>query len=54
MLIHFIRRLEGRTLASQIYNEQISNKWPGLAMEVTEICERHDIEDVNEIALKEL
>ena len=28
-------QLEGRTLASQIYNEQICNNWPGLAREVT-------------------
>ena len=32
-------------------HEQVSNKWPGLAREVTEICERLDIENVNVTAL---
>ena len=29
---------QGRSLAKEIYTEQLKNDWPGLANEVKEIC----------------
>ena len=37
-----------RTLAKEIYTEQLKNEWPGLAKEVKEICKEIGVEDINE------
>ena len=47
MLIHHIKSLSQRTLARQVYNQQVENNWPGLAAETRTICERLGLEDVN-------
>ena len=47
MLIHFIKSTDKRTLARQVYDHQVENKWPGLAAEAEKICARLNIEDVN-------
>ena len=39
MLAYHIRRLEDRALAKQVYVEQLSRGWPGLAREGKEMCE---------------
>ena len=44
MIIH-LRSLDKETLANQIYEEQKSNKWPGLYEETRVICEELQIED---------
>ena len=36
-----------KTLAKEIYTEQLKNKWPGLANEVKEICSEIGIDDIN-------
>ena len=46
-LISHIKNMDEKSLASQIYREQIENDWPGLAKEAKEICEDLGIEDVN-------
>ena len=46
-LITHIKNMDEKSLASQIYREQIENDWPGLAKEAKEICEDLGIEDVN-------
>ena len=46
MVLH-LRSLNQDTLASQLYIEQKTNKWPGLAEETQEICEELWIEDCN-------
>ena len=33
-----LKQLDEESLASQVYKEQITNKWPGLAEEVENIC----------------
>ena len=48
MFVLFIRSLDDETLAKQVYEEQKKNNWPGLAKETKEICERLEVEDVNE------
>ena len=47
MLIHHIKQLDERTLANQVYKEQIKYDWPGLASECKEICDRLNIDNVN-------
>ena len=47
MLIHHIKNMDNGTLAKQVYSEQREKGWPGLAHEVTVICEELGIEDVN-------
>ena len=47
LLIHHIKNMEEGALAEQVYSEQRENGWPGLAREVTGICEELGIEDVN-------
>ena len=50
MIIH-LRSLDKETLANQIYEEQKSNKWPGLYEETRVICEELQIEDCNVTSL---
>ena len=37
-----------RSLAKDIYKEQIKNDWPGLAAEVKDICEKVGVSNLNE------
>ena len=46
-LISHIKSMDEKSLASQIYREQLEKGWPGLAKEAREICEELEIEDVN-------
>ena len=39
MLALHIRRMNEGTLAKLIFDEQIANKWPGLAQEADQICQ---------------
>ena len=47
MLVLHVRRLEEGSLAKRVYDEQVSNQWPGLAQEVELICNELEIESVN-------
>ena len=48
LLVRHIRGMEENTLARQIYEEQKSNNWSGLATETKQICHKLVIEDCNE------
>ena len=48
MLVRHLRSMEKSTLARQIYEEQKTNNWPGLARETKVICQELGIEDCNE------
>ena len=48
ILLMRIRNHDQDTLCRQIYEEGKSKGWPGLANEVTDICNRINIPDVNE------
>ena len=48
MLVYHIRKLLESSLANMVYLEQVANKWPGLAGEVTAICEDLKIEQVHD------
>ena len=50
MVLH-IRSMEPNTFAKLIYEEQKTNQWPGLAKEVSVICQSLIIEDCNETHL---
>jgi hypothetical protein len=52
MLALHLKSLEESTLARQIFEEQLDQKWPGLASEVEEICKELDIENVNSTRLE--
>ena len=39
--------MDTNTLARRIYEEQKSQKWPGLAYETAKYCQLLDIEDCN-------
>ena len=45
-LVQAIRRMQGG-LAKEVYNEQVTHGWPGLAKEATEVCCSIGIPDVN-------
>ena len=47
LLVLHIRSLEDTSLAKMMYEEQVSNNWPGLAKETVELCKKLEIEDVN-------
>ena len=47
MLINHVKQLNKETLARQVYNQQVENKWPGLAMETERICRRLNISNIN-------
>ena len=47
MTIHHIRSLDMSSLARRIWEEQEQNFWPGLAMEVRDICVDLNIPDIN-------
>ena len=46
-LISHIKSMDEKSLASQIYREQLEKGWPGLAKEAKEICEELEIEYIN-------
>ena len=46
-LISHIKSMDEKSLASQMYREQLEKGWPGLAKEAKEICEELEIEDIN-------
>ena len=46
-MVQHLKDLEEKSLAAQIYREQVDNGWPGLAKEAKEICKELQIEDVN-------
>ena len=46
MLVFHICGLSQDTLAGKIYDEQVSNKWPGLAQEAEDICSELGVESV--------
>ena len=46
-VIH-LKRLGEQSLAKEIYKEQREQGWPGLAKEVSEICQKLGLEDLNE------
>ena len=43
-----LKRLEEKSLAKQIYQEQRQQGWPGLAQEVSGICQEIGLEDLND------
>ena len=47
LLVLHIRNLDTSTLARQVYEEQKSMEWPGLALETANICKELSIEDCN-------
>ena len=47
MLVIHIKSMDTNTLARRIYEEQKSQKWPGLANETATYCQLLDIEDCN-------
>ena len=47
MYLMQLKRLEERSLALEIYQEQKKHGWPGLAKDVSEICEKLGLEDLN-------
>jgi hypothetical protein len=51
LLIFHIRSLDKETLSAQIYYEQKSQDWPGLAQETSLICKELEIEDCNTTCL---
>ena len=46
-LISHIKSMDEKSLASQMYREQLEKGWPGLAKEAKVICEELEIEDIN-------
>ena len=47
LLLKRIKKQGTSSLSGQILEEQRSKNWPGLAVEVREICEELDIPDIN-------
>ena len=52
MLVMRIQKQKTTSLARMVYEEQLKHSWPGLAMEVTEICAEIKVEDVNHNMVK--
>ena len=50
MVMH-LEQLDDESLASQVYREQVENKWPGLAEEAEKICAELGVENVNSCRL---
>ena len=51
LLLIRIKNHEPNTLCRQVFEEEKSRSWPGLAKEVSEICKTVGIEDVNHVAV---
>jgi hypothetical protein len=45
MMIDHIKNRDDSTLAKQVWQEQIAQKWPGLAREVSQICDELGIDE---------
>ena len=52
LLVRHIRGLEASTLARQVFEEQMSQKLPGLAREAAAICQTLGLEDCNKVAME--
>ena len=46
-MVMAIQKLDDKALAKVMYQEQVSQGWPGLAREVQSICEEISLPDVN-------
>ena len=53
MMIFHIRGLEEKAMAKKVWTEQWEQGWPGLAMEVSNICEVLAIPDINIIRMSD-
>ena len=51
MILLHIRRLGEETLAGKVYQEQRTNKWPGLVKEADQICDELSVENVQSTKL---
>ena len=51
MLALHIIRLDDRSLAGKVYKEQKLNKWPCIAQEVDDICQKLSVQNVNSMKL---
>ena len=51
LLVLHLRNLDENSIARQIYKEQKSQQFPGLAMETKLICQNLNIEDCNKTLL---
>ena len=47
MFVIQLRKLREESLAREIFEEQRNQDWPGLAQEVSKICQDIGLEDVN-------
>ena len=47
MLANHIKNLDSSTLAKQVWMEQRSQGWPGLAKEVSSICAELGVDDAS-------
>ena len=47
MMVLHVRSLDKETLAYRVYKQQLEEKWPGLASETKQICEKLCVEDCN-------
>ena len=48
MLAFHLSRLPKKSLANQVYNEQLANKWPGLVSETKVICRDLEMNEPHE------
>ena len=46
VLAHHLQGLGEQTIANQVYKEQLAQRWPGLALEVEEICSKLAIQRI--------
>ena len=53
MLAHHIKNIDSSTLAKQVWTEQRSQDWPGLAKEVSSICAELGVDDVSSNIVEE-
>ena len=49
LLLLKIKHQETTSLSRQVYEQGRANGWPGLAMEVTDICNQFGIQDLNNV-----
>ena len=47
--VNVLKHKSDESLAKMVWDEQLRNKWPGLAKEAAEICEYLGIEDITEL-----
>ena len=45
MLVYHVSHLDGGSLAKDMLEEQVTNNWPGLASEVSDLCKSMNLED---------